>query len=293
MPEGWAKRKRTSRMHFNRGDADIIQPEIVKHRDRMCTALLLLLLLMPTAGWSLTMDSSWSENPCPPGKPFYLTINVRWTGDAGHYTPRPPQLDLPQGVRKHDDTVSSRSFRKGQENILSYQWVLIAAEEGEIPSFPVEITVHRQEGKGPSLLEIKTDPLEIKKSNSRTTAFLISLVFLSLFVFILMIFLWRKKEIRVSREKASETPENDWSHQLPKLIEGLNTSRVHGNTLSFLQNALKIIILFQAENQEACREIKALLEECQYGDLKLSGEEMEQWHLRLKRIVPRQLTKEV
>jgi len=236
------------------------------------------------------MDSAWSENPCPPGKPFYLTINIRWAGDAGKYTPSPPQLDLPQGIQKHADTVSLRSFRQVQKNILSYQWVLLATEEGEIPSIPIEITVHHPEGGEPSLLEIETNPLRIQKNNNRPALFL---VFLSLSVFILAAIFWRKKRTRASRQKASDIPENDPSHQLPKLLEALNTSRVQGNTLSFLQNAFKIITFFQSEHQEACKEIKALLEECQYGDLKLSGEDMEQWHHRLKRIVPRQITKEV
>jgi len=276
-------------MHFDLSAANIIKPDMAKHLARIWGALLFLFLLMPAAAWSLTMDSSWSENPCPPGKPFYLTINVRWAGDAGHYAPRPPQIDLPQGVQKHVDTLSSRSFHKGQEHILSYQWVLIAAEEGDIPSFPVEITIHHQKDTEPSLLEIETNPLRIKKSNSQA----ILLVFLSLSVFILIIILWRNKKVGASREKDSEMPDSDPSRQLPKLLEELNTSRVHGNTLSFLQKALKIISLFHAENQEACREIRTLLEECQYGDLKLSGEDMEQWYLRLKRIVPRQITKEV
>ena len=116
------------------------------------------------------MDASWSDNPCPPGKPVSLTINVRWTGDAGHYAPRPPRLDLPQGIQKHTDALSSRSFQRGQENILRYQWMLIAQEEGEIPSFPVEITIHQLKNAEPSLLEIKTTPLIIEKGTSQAVS---------------------------------------------------------------------------------------------------------------------------
>ena len=284
---GWAETtetKRSSPMNVDLCDANIIKSDMDNHLVRTCGAIFFLLLLMPTAVWSLTMDSSWSANPCPPGKPFYLTINVRWTGDAGHYTPRPPQLELPQGLQKHADALSSRSFRNGQENILSYQWELIAVEEGDIPSFPVKITVHQEKKEEPSLLEIKTNPLRIERSSGRA-AFFIAILILS--VLILTIVLRQKKRIRAQEAKASEILESDPSLQLSKLQEALNTSRVHGNTLSFLQNANKIINLFHPENQDIGREIRTLLEQCQYGDFKLSGEEMEQWHQRLKRLVPR------
>ncbi len=247
--------------------------------------LFALLGLLPTAAWgSLEIASSWSSNPCPPGKPFHLTVTISWNDEAGHYAVRPPQLDLPGEIIKQSGSVSSRSLHRKGENLLVYRWKFIAEKEATILPIPVKLSVFIKNNEEPSLMEIETEALVVDVP--RWKGLPIKIIFLSgpLLLLAVIGFVWFLKKIKSPVQTSLESRETEPVPSMGDLMETLNKSRIQGDTLSFLQIAIRIFNLLCPGDSSDFREIKYLLDQAQYGNLKLSGEEMEQWYLRLKRM---------
>ncbi len=250
--------------------------------------LALLGLMPPAALGSLEIESAWSSNPCPPGKPFYLTVTVSWNEDVMHYAVRPPQLDLPEGIIKQTGSVSSRSLRKRGKTILTYRWTFIAEQEGQIPPIPIKLTVFIKDGEEPSLMEIETEALvaEVPRWKGIPAKILFLSGALLLLAAIGLVFLIKKNKSPALPSLDARKAEG--SASLPDLMDSLNKNRIQGDTLFFLKDAIKILNLLCPEDNSDSREVKLLLDQAQYGNLKLTGEEMEQWYLRLKRRDTRQ-----
>ncbi len=243
----------------------------------------MVLLAAPVSGQSgLTVESSWSTNPCPPGKPLRLTLTCRWEGDAQRFAIPPPQLDLPEGILKQ--AVSSRSFREGDSYVLCHQWELTAPERAAFPPIPIGLTIFTKGEHEPSDMEIETESLVVDVSRWKgipitTIACSVPLV-LALSAGLVFLLIRRRSQVR----RDSPPQEADPALLLASLKEELNTSRIRGEALAFLKTALRICEVTTTRETSLRQELESLAEQVQYGDLGLSGEEMEKWHQRLKRL---------
>ena len=246
--------------------------------------LLIALLTLPAGAFGFPrMESRWSANPVRPGKDFRLTISAGWKGDAGLYAIKTPVVEFSEEILSK--SVSSRSFREGEENVVSYSWELVAEEKGRFEPFPVTITVFSAGEPEPVEKELATEPLTVDVARWHgipvTTVILSAgagLAFIGLLGWII-----RKKK---SRPAASEplTQEADPARLLHNMKEELNTCRVRGDTLSFLETAHRIYVLLFPGETPASQEIACLLDQARYGNLRLSGEEMERWTRKVKRL---------
>jgi len=70
-------------------------------------------------------------------KPFDLSINVSWDGDADEYIIAPPELELPEGVEK----ISSSFISSARLNthLIKYRYILKAQKKGAVTLTPVQI----------------------------------------------------------------------------------------------------------------------------------------------------------
>jgi hypothetical protein len=243
------------------------------------------LLSVPMAAWGgPRFEARWSRNPVRPGTLLDLTVTCRWEGDTGLYAVRPPRPDLPEGLAA--GPVSSRSFREGEENVVLFRLEMTApTARGEIPGFPLHFQVYQAGQKEPFEQEISTEPLRVDvarwKGIPRTA------IFLGFSCFVLLLAgtaLWRVRRKKNRVREAAPGEEPDRSALLSALREELNACRVRGDTRSFLETALKIHELVSPKETAESRELRDRAEQSRYGNLRLSGEEMEAWTRRLKRL---------
>jgi len=247
--------------------------------------LITVLTFVSSSAWAgLQVESTWSSNPCPPGKPFHLSVTVSWEDDADHYAVRPPQLELPEGRITQTGFLSSRSFRQGKRHFLTYRWTFIARKKGTIPPIPVKLIVFIKDDKEPASMEIETEILVIDVSRWQGIPVIIILLSGTIFLMAAIICIWFLKRKKPAPPPSSASEETEGTDALPGLMDSLNKNRTHGDTLSFLEIAIKILNLLCPEDNPNYCEIRSLLDQAQYGNLRLSGEEMEQWYLRIKRM---------
>jgi hypothetical protein len=228
------------------------------------------------------MESTWSANPCPPGKPLFLNVTVRWSGKAGRYAVRIPELAPPEGLTQV--SASSRSFRRGEENVLSYQWELLAEEKGQIPPFPVKLNVHEEGDQEPAVLEIRTESLTVDTGRWRGIPVLTLVVSGFLLAALAGGAQWLSRRGRKGVSGRDAPPGTDPGPLVPEFLEALNKSRIRGDTLSFLEGASKIVDFVCPEDHPDSLRLKGLLQQARYGDLNLSSEEMDEWNQKVKRM---------
>jgi len=111
-------------------------------RFRLVIALIVGLALPAPGAAALLLESAWSANPVRPGKPFSLTVTVRWDGEVNRYVVKTPRIEMPEGILKH--SVSSRSRAEGGASVLIYHWDLVAEKKGVFPSIPVKLAFLRK-----------------------------------------------------------------------------------------------------------------------------------------------------
>ena len=253
----------------------------------LCCGLLValgLLAIPAPAPCQVRAASAWSSNPCPPGKTFALTVTCRWEGESDFRGITLPQFDLPEGLVK--EAVSSRSYREGDSNVIDYVWKLTATHKARFPPVPITIKIFTKGEPEPSEIKIETHPLVVDVARWKGLP-VITVVFCGLIVLALttggVLALLRRR----ARTRRSPAPrEQDPEELLTGLREELNKSRVRGDAASFLEIALKIMELTAGEDDPHRKELEGLKEQVQYGGLGLSGEDMDRWQQRLKRLGP-------
>ena len=243
-------------------------------------ALFLVLLCPSAAAGDLRMQTRWSRNPCAVGRPVQLEVSVRWTGDAQRYAVRPPRLEPPEGLTQLG--LTSSAHRDGDEQVLTFRWRLVAGQAATVPALPLELDVHEQGKEAPSVLEIRTEPLQVVTVRwlglSKTSFFA---VLGALVLAALAVGGWLRH--RRARKPTDPQVQGEAAGSLSAALERLNACRVRGDTLSFLEEAL-IILSFRGREDEDVQAIRSLRDRARYGDLALSSEEMDSWYRRLKRM---------
>lgn len=249
---------------------------------RLFVALIVSLVLPAPARATLRLESTWSANPVRAGKPFSLTIMAQWEGDASRYVVKPPKIELPEGIVKH--AVSSSSGREGDTNHLTYRWELLANKKGHFDSIPVKVSVLEKGGKEPSEMETSTDPLVVDEARWMGIPLITILFSLAAAMLVFGGLAWIVLKRRKGASTVQPHDEEDTGLQLEALKQELNACRVRGDTLSFLKIAQEMHELARLGESSDLREISSLAERARYGSLRLSGEEMERWYQRLKKI---------
>jgi peroxiredoxin len=84
-----------------------------------------------------TAEVSLSDPTPTVGEPFYLDVQLHWSGDLGEYLPQPPRVQIPEAVTRERVTASTSS-REGR-NVVSYRLELRAEEVGSFALDPVEL----------------------------------------------------------------------------------------------------------------------------------------------------------
>jgi hypothetical protein len=244
------------------------------------------LLSVPMAAWGgPRCEARWSRNPVRPGTRLDLAVTCRWEGEADLYAVRPPRAELPEGLAV--GTISSRSFREGEENVVAFLLEITApAAPGDMPGFPLRLQVFRAGEKEPFEQEVAAEPLRVDVARWKgvpRTVFLVGFSWLALLSAGAALWRTRRKKKR-AREETAPGAEPDRSALLAALRDELDACRVRGDTRSFLETALRIHELVSPEEGPESREVRERVEQSRYGSLRLSGEEMEAWTRRLKRL---------
>jgi len=246
------------------------------------------LVLPSTVPAAPRCEARWSDNPVSPAKPFHLTVTAQWDGDAADWAVRPPRADLPEGLRA--GPVSSRSFREGEGNVVRFRMEMTAPEPGLVPGFPLRLEVFRAGAEEPLEEVINTEPLRVASGRWKGVPHGTLLAGAALTVLLLLIGCAirlarnRKRRGRVPPSAAGGKAVEGSIH-LTALGETLNACRVRGDTLGFLETALEIHRRAHPQETPEFHEIRDRLEQARYGDLRLSGEEMDAWHRKLKRLL--------
>ncbi len=247
-------------------------------------AILAILSVPATAPCGPRFEARWSNNPVRPGKPFSLTVTARWDGETGRYAIRPPRLELPEELAA--GPVSSRSYREGGENVVTFRLEMTAPEPEDIPGFPLQFSVFQAGSEEPFEEEISTAPLRVDvprwKGIPLTTLFLCTALAVILLPLCALWLVKRKK--RRGAHTAAQRKKTEGAEDLPALKEELNACKVRGDTRAFFETALKIHERISREETDEIRKIRDWMEQATYGDLRLSGEELEAWHRKLKRL---------
>jgi len=248
---------------------------------RWLSMLPLIPILCPAALGAPRIEAEWSANPVRPGKPFTLTITARWDGEAGRYTIGMPEAQLPEQIAKQ--SVTSRSFREGEDNVVACRLQLVA-ERGSFAPVSIKLPVFESGAKEPSEVTFETEPLlaDVARWRGIPLQFLIpaGVIAIILLGALRWLLVRRRPPVPVSAELAGANA----VQVLEKLKAELHTCRVRGDTTGFLDAAAQILSLSSRPDTAEAREIGALLEQSRYGDLRLSSEEMERWHRQIKRI---------
>ncbi len=247
-------------------------------------AILGLLSIPATAACEPRFEARWSHNPVRPEKPFFLTVSARWEGETGRYAIRPPLVELPEGLST--GTVSSRSYREGPENVVSFRLEMTAPEKGDMPGFPLRFSVFQAGAEEPFEEEISTEPLRVDVPRWNRIPLATIFLFSALAVILLpFCALWLIKRKHGRGHRAGTAPDKaEPADPLPALKEELNACRVRGDTRAFFETALKIHERISREETAERGEIRDRVEQATYGGLHLSGEEMEAWYRKLKRL---------
>jgi hypothetical protein len=245
--------------------------------------MILLLMVPANVLGTPRLEARWSHNPVRPGKPFQLNVTARWEGNAGLYAVRPPQADLPEGLV--GGPVSSRSSREGSENVIRFQQEMSAPESGLIPAFPLRLEVFEAGHEEPYEKMLDTEPLRV--DIPRWKGIPLATIFpgtglLALLIFGVILWALTKKRRRACSAEGEGKVD---SVSISDLGEKLNACRVRGDTLGFFEAALEIHQYVEEKETPESREIRDRLEQTRYGNLRLSGEEMDAWHRRLKRLM--------
>lgn len=244
--------------------------------------LTVALITLPAAVWgSPRMESVWSSNPVGPGKEFHLTITARWNGDAGEYVIQTPVIEFPEEILI--ESVSSTSFQQGEDKGISYRWDLVAKDKGHFQHFPVKINVFSAGEPEPVEKELSTEPLVVDVARWHGIPVTIVLLSAGATLALLALLGWVVRKKRTLPPGETSTEQTDPALLLNGLKEELNTCRVRGDTLSFLETAQKIHGLVSSGETPAAKEVSALLDQARYGNLRLSGEEMERWYRKYKK----------
>ena len=243
-------------------------------------ALVITLLFSPAAWSDPRTETQWSANPVRPGRPFALTLTARWEGEATRYVIGTPQVEFPEEIQRN--SVSSRSFREGDENVVRHRWELVAKKKGDFPPLAVRLKVFAAGEKDPSEVTLETEPLVADVARWRGIPFTLLLAGLAAGLLLIGAVAWLLHRRRSRLRQKAEPPAPEQS--LEGLREELHACRVRGDTPAFLDTALRLLALAAPSGSPEAREIASLLEQARYGSLRLSGEEMQGWVDRLKRL---------
>ena len=129
------------------------EPPDVSHYARLDRFELPEVLEPPTAEWSLPAE------PVRPGRPFTLEVRLSWSGRIEDYLPQPPQIPLPDGVRRGRVAASSSSLDR--RHLVRYQIELTAVGPGTYELDPIELRYLPALGDGPVATRVAGPTLEV------------------------------------------------------------------------------------------------------------------------------------
>jgi peroxiredoxin len=222
----------------------------------------------PTAEWSLP-----AETPRP-GRPFTIEVQLSWSGRLEDYLPQPPQIPLPEGIRRGRVAASSSSL--DGSHLVRYQIELTAAEAGVYELDPIELRYLPAVGDGPVAARVAGPTLEVTAAGfaGRSQA---ALAVLAAGLALAGFWLYRRQ-----RGKAGPaTPEPVIWERLREELDRAKTERLAGQAGAGYEALVGVARELEATEER--QDLERRLESVRFGGDLPDGAELEAIERRLER----------
>ncbi len=222
----------------------------------------------PTAEWSMPAEAP------RPGRPFVIEVRLSWSGRIEDYLPQPPQIALPEGIRRGRVAASSSSLDRS--HLVRYEIELTAAEAGTYELDPIELRYLPALGDGPVAARVAGPTLEVTAAGlaGRSPA---ALAVLAAAVALAGLWLYRRHRHGGATTAAEPPP---WE-RLRRELDRAKARRLAGDAGAGYE--LLVAAARELETPDGRRDLEQRLEAVRFGGHLPDGAELEAIERRLER----------
>jgi peroxiredoxin len=236
-----------------------------------------------------TATCELSEETPRVGKPFFLDVRIRWAGHLEDYLLHPPQIHLPDGIRR--EGMSAITSSEAGRSVVTYRVELFAEQAGSFALDPVELRYTPRLEDSPltsrvSGPTVKVRPVTIAGLSPRVAALAGAVALLGAGASVGLARLRRKR-----RGAETASPAEQRYRRLQALFEEARKKRLEGDAAGFLQAMADLdqgLLEEEADTGEALEGLEHLLEGARYGGQKPAPEVMDRFERRAAHRLERQ-----
>ena len=225
----------------------------------------------PTADWSLPAEAP------RPGRPFILEVRLAWSGRLEDYLPQPPQIALPEGLRRGRVAASSSSLDRG--HLVRYQIELTASEPGIYELEEIELRYLPALGDGPAATRVPGPTLEVAAAGLGGAA---PAALAALAAAAALTGLWLYRRRHRQGEPAAEPP--PWE-RLRADLDRAKRHRMAGDPGAAYETLVAAARDLEADDER--QDLERRLESVRFGGAAPDGAELEAIERRLERALDR------